>query len=370
MVGTKLIKLFLTFAAVASFVLIQSCVADEGQLGDISLPPGFSIEVYADVPYARSLALGDNGTVFVSNRRASSIYALIPADDGQPQVIELASDLQSPNGIAYLDGDLYVAEITRILRYRNVESRLHDMPDAEVLDVELPSERHHGWRYIGFGPDGKLYINIGAPCNLCDRDGFARIIRMNPDGSDRETYATGIRNSVGFTWHPETGQLWFTDNGRDMLGDDLPPDELNNAPVAGLHFGYPYCHAGEILDPEFGNGKSCADYTPPAQKLGPHVAPLGVKFYTGMEFPATYQGQIFIAEHGSWNRSKKIGYRVSLVRLQDGQPVAYEVFAEGWLQGQSVSGRPVDLLVLGDGSMLVSDDHAGKVYRIFYEGND
>ena len=370
MVGTQLRKLFVATVVAASLVAIQSCSADEGLLDDIRLPPGFIIEDYADVPYARSLALGDYGTVFVSNRRADSIYAIVPRADGLPEVIEILSGLATPNGIAFFEGDLYVAEINRILLYRDAESRLRDMPDAEQLDVDLPSEKHHGWRYIGFGPDDKLYVNIGAPCNLCDREGFGQIIRMNPDGTDRETFAKGIRNSVGFTWHPQTKDLWFTDNGRDMLGDDLPPDELNSAPRPGLHFGYPYCHAGYILDPEFGTGKHCADYVPPAQRLGPHVAPLGVKFYTGTEFPGEYQGQIFIAEHGSWNRSKKIGYRVSLVRLQGSQVVSYEVFAEGWLQGQTVTGRPVDLLVLDDGSMLVSDDHAGKIYRISYQEKD
>jgi glucose/arabinose dehydrogenase len=356
-------------AACWFFVLIQPCGADENQLSDIRLPPGFSIDIYADMPNARSLALADDGTVFVSNRRGNSIYAIISNDD-EREVIELASNLSTPNGIAYFDGDLYVAETSRVLRYRDVESRLRNMPDADVLDIELPTERYHGWRYIGFGPDRKLYISIGAPCNVCQRDGFARIIRMNPDGSEREVFATGIRNSVGFTWHPETQVLWFTDNGRDMLGDDRPPDELNHAPVAGLNFGFPYCHGGDILDPQFGGGKNCGDYAPPAQKLGPHVASLGVKFYTGVEFPVEYQGQIFIAEHGSWNRSKRIGYRVSLVRLRDGKAVGYEVFADGWLQGNSVSGRPVDLLVLDDGSMLVSDDHAGKIYRIRYREND
>jgi glucose/arabinose dehydrogenase len=243
---------------------------------------------------------------------------------------------------------------------------LNDTPVAEVLDIDLPSKKHHGWRYIGFGPDGKLYISIGMPCNICNEAGFGQIVRMNADGSERETYAEGVRNSVGFTWHPDSGHLWFTDNGRDMLGDDLPPDELNHASASGQHFGYPYCHAGEIVDPKLGEGKDCSDYRPPAQKLGPHVASLGVKFYTGDMFPAEYRGQVFIAEHGSWNRSKKSGYRITLVELEDGVPVSYEPFATGWLQGEAVSGRPVDLLVLPDGSMLLSDDHAGKLYRISY----
>lgn len=334
-------------------------------LEDIELPPGFVIEEYASVPNARSLALGDKGTIFVSNRSGKSVYAVVAEGDGT-RTIELLTGLKTPNGIAFHDGDLYVAETVRVTRYRDIETNLHHVPEAEILDIELPSERHHGWRYIGFGPDDKLYISIGAPCNICEEDGFGRIIRMNADGSGRELYAEGVRNSVGFTWHPETGDLWFTDNGRDMLGDDLPPDELNRATRPGQHFGFPYCHAGELLDPKLGPGKVCADYRPPAQKLGPHVAPLGVKFYTGEQFPAEYLGQIFIAEHGSWNRSKKIGYRITLVRLEDGVPASYEPFAKGWLQGESVSGRPVDLIVLEDGSMLVSDDNAGKIYRISY----
>ena len=333
---------------------------------DIVLPAGFAIEEYADVPNARSLALGADGTVFVSTRRGRSVYAVVPDGSGT-RTITLIDGLSTPNGIAFFDGDLYVAQIDRVLRYANIEANLRDVPEATVLDIDLPSKKHHGWRYIGFGHDGKLYISIGAPCNICEEEGFGRIVRMNPDGSGRETYATGIRNSVGLAWHPENGELWFTDNGRDMMGDDLPPGELNHASAIGQDFGFPYCHAGEILDPKFGTGKNCADYRAPAQKLGPHVAPLGLAFYSGDMFPAQYQNQIFIAEHGSWNRSKKIGYRVTLVRLENGVPVAYEPFATGWLQNESVSGRPVDVLVLADGSMLISDDHAGKIYRITYD---
>ena len=276
--------------------------------------------------------------------------------------------INTPNGIAIHDGDLYVAEIDRVYRFRNVEDNLESMPAGELLDVELPSDRSHGWRYIGFGPDGKLYISIGAPCNVCDKPGYAQIVRMNPDGSDREIYASGVRNSVGLTWHPETGELWFTDNGRDMMGDDIPPCELNHAPRKGLHFGFPYCHGGDVADPEYGKQRQCGDFTPPVQKLGPHVAPLGLRFYTGDMFPPEYRGQIFIAEHGSWNRSKKIGYRVTLVKLEGNRAVSYEPFAEGWLQNEQYSGRPVDVIVKDDGSLLVSDDYAGKIYRITYTG--
>ncbi|MGI9248333.1 MAG: PQQ-dependent sugar dehydrogenase, partial [Woeseiaceae bacterium] len=347
-------------------IAVLSLPLSASALEDIVLPPGFSIEEYADVPNARSLALGEHGTLFVANRKGQSVFAVVASDEGPARTIELTNEMNAPNGIAFHNGDLYVAEIDRVTRFAEIESNLESVPEGELLDIELPSKRHHGWRYIGFGPDNKLYISIGGPCNVCDEDGYARIVRMNPDGSGRETFASGIRNSVGFTWHPETDELWFTDNGRDMLGDNLPPDELNHAPTPDLHFGFPYCHAGEILDPKFGDGKDCADYTPPAQKLGPHVAALGVKFYTGNMFPSEYQGQMFIAEHGSWNRSKKIGYRITLVRLENGKAVSYEPFAHGWLQGESVSGRPVDLMVIGDGSMLVSDDLSGKIYRISY----
>jgi len=311
------------------------------------------------------MTLGDNGTVFVSTRRGRSVFAVVSSGEGT-QTIELLDGLKSPNGIAFHKGALYVAEIDRVTRYADIESRLHGVPEGELLNIDLPSEKHHGWRYIGFGPDDKLYISIGAPCNICEEDGFAQIIRMNADGSERETYAEGIRNSVGITWHPDTDELWFTDNGRDMLGDDLPPDELNHASDKGQHFGFPYCHAGELPDPKFGPGKNCADYRAPAQKLGPHVAALGLKFYTGDMFPPAYRGHIYIAEHGSWNRSKKIGYRISQVRLDNGVAVDYKPFVTGWLQNESVSGRPVDLLIMPDGSMLVSDDHAGKIYRISY----
>ena len=357
-----------TFSVVLFLLCSTSSVI--ASVDDIQLPPGFSIEEYADVPKARSLALGDRGTLFVSNRKGRSVYAVVEDDDGRTQTIELLDGMSTPNGIAYYDGDLYVAEIDRVYRYANVEDRLDDMPRAEVLDIDLPSNRSHGWRYIGFGPDGKLYISIGAPCNVCDELGYAQIIRVNPDGTERETFASGVRNSVGFTWHPETRDLWFTDNGRDMLGDDLPPCELNHAPRQGLHFGFPYCHGGDILDPKFGKDRDCANYTPPVQKLGPHVAPLGVKFYTGDMFPPEYRGQVFIAEHGSWNRSKKIGYRISLVRLDGDTAISYEPFAFGWLQGEQVSGRPVDLIVKQDGSLLVSDDQAGKIYRISHKMDD
>ncbi len=352
-----------TLMFLPAFALAQ----EQHDLTNINLPDGFTIEVWSDqVPNARSLALGANGTVFVATRRDGRVFALVPQENEPPTVYTIASELKMPNGVAFHDGSLYVADLTRILRFDEIESNLADVPEPQTVIDDLPDKTHHGWRYIGFGPDGKLYISIGTPCNVCERPGFGKIMRMNADGTEMETVAEGIRNSVGMTWHPESGELWFTDNGRDMLGDDIPPGELNNAPQAGLNFGFPYCHAGEISDPEFGDKHDCSEFTAPAQKLGPHVAPLGIRFYDGEMFPEEYRGQLFIAEHGSWNRSKKIGYRVSMVTMDDGTPTGYETFADGWLQGDSVSGRPVDLLILPDGSMLVSDDEPGVIYRIFY----
>ncbi len=359
-------KKFVLLAA-ALFVSSGLSAQSDVDLNSIDLPPGFSIEIWSDeVPNARSMALGDNGTVFVSTRRDGRVYALSARDDAAPTVFTLAKKLKMPNGIAFHEGDLYVAENHRIVRYPDIEANLESVPEPEVVIDDLPTESHHGWRYIDFGPDGKLYISIGAPCNVCDRDGFANISRMNPDGSEREVVASGIRNSVGFTWHPDSGELWFTDNGRDMLGDDVPPGELNHAPRDGLHFGFPFCHGDDIPDPDFGEQRSCSEFVPPAQKLGPHVAPLGMLFYTGEMFPADFNGQAMIAEHGSWNRSRKIGYRISMVRMARGRPAAYEVFADGWLLDEDVSGRPVDLLMLSDGSLLVSDDQNGLIYRISY----
>ncbi len=342
--------------------------------GEIRLPPGFKIGIYArDVPNARSMALSPNGTLFVGTRRAGNLYAVIDRnqDYQADEVLTLQRGMNAPNGVAFRDGALYVAEINRVLRYEDIEASLPNLPAPTLINDDYPSDGHHGWKFIRFGPDGRLYVPVGAPCNVCDTDGspYGKITSITPDGSDLQVYAEGVRNSVGFDWHPETGELWFTDNGRDMLGDDLPPDELNHAPQAGLHFGFPYCHGGTIPDPEFGGLRPCEAFTPPAQPLGPHVAALGMRFYTGDMFPEEYHNQIFIAEHGSWNRSVPIGYRLSLVRLEGNQAVSYEVFAEGWLEEDGQAwGRPVDVQLLPDGSMLVSDDQAGAIYRIWYEG--
>jgi glucose/arabinose dehydrogenase len=365
-----------TWAALATLALLAApALAADLQLDKLKAPPGFAVELWARVDNARQMALGrtdaNGGTLFVGSMQAGKVHAV--RFDGHYKVQStqvLASDLQLPVGVAYKDGQLYVSAVSRILRFDDVEHRLDKPGTPVVVTDKLPTETHHGWKFIAFGPDGKLYVPVGAPCNICEPDPqrYANILRMNADGSGAEVFARGVRNSVGFDWQPQTHELWFTDNGRDMLGDDAPPDELNHAPRAGMHFGYPYCHGGDIADPEFGLKRACNQFTPPAQKLGPHVASLGMRFYTGSMFPAAYRNQIFIAEHGSWNRSKKIGYRVSLVRLQDGKAVAYEPFVSGWLQGETNWGRPVDVLVLPDGSLLVSDDFAGAIYRVTYSG--
>ncbi len=361
--------------ALAFALSAASVAAADLPLASIKLPPGFSIEVWALVKNAREMALGrhdaQGGTLFVASMQAGKVHAVSFGPGYKAgEVKTIASGLQLPAGVAYRDGSLYVSAVSRILRYDDIEKRLDKPAVPVVITDRLPAETHHGWKFIAFGPDGKLYVPVGAPCNICEPDPrrYANILRMNADGSGAEVYASGVRNSVGFDWQPETGELWFTDNGRDLLGDDSPPDELNHAPRAGLNFGYPYCHGGDLPDPEFGGRRACAEYTAPAQKLGPHVAALGMRFYTGSMFPPEYRKQIFIAEHGSWNRSKKIGYRVTLVRLQGGRAVAYETFASGWLQGETAWGRPSDVLVLPDGSLLVADDYAGAIYRISYRG--
>ena len=361
---------------VATVVLVVGAACASAQnsslpLSQIKLPPGFTIDVYATgVDNARQMAMSPSGILFVGSRGAGKVYAVLDSnkDNRADRVVTIASGLTMPSGIAFRDGALYVAEISRVIRFDGVESRLDNPPQPVVVNSSLPSDRHHGWKFIGFGPDGLLYVPIGAPCNICERkDPYASIARMKPDGSGLEVFARGVRNTVGFDWQPGTGALWFTDNGRDMLGDDVPNDELNRAPKPGMHFGYPYCHAGSVADPEFGAGHSCSDYTPPAQKLGPHVAAIGMRFYTGTMFPAEYRNQMFIAEHGSWNRSTPIGYRISVVKVQGENAVSYETFAEGWLQGAKPWGRPADVLVTPDGALLIADDQADVIYRVSYQ---
>ena len=339
-------------------------------LSSIKLPAGFKIEVFAEVPDARQMALSPSGTLYVGNKDGNSVYAVkdTNGDHKADKRWVIAKGLNMPNGVAFHEGDLYIAEVSRISKLPGIESHLDNPPKPVTVNDDYPTETHHGWKYIAFGPDGKLYVPVGAPCNICERKEniYASITRINKDGSGREVYASGIRNSVGFTWHPETKALWFTDNGRDRLGDDIPSCELNVATKAGMHFGYPYCHEGTIADKEFGNKRPCSEFIPPAAKLGAHVAPLGLKFYTGSMFPASYKNQLFVAEHGSWDRSKKSGYIVALVKVSNDKATGHEVFASGWLNNdtQKVWGRPVDVLMMPDGSMLVSDDQAGVVYRI------
>lgn len=354
--------------------LVLAAPADALPVERIKLPPGFRIEVWARVEQPREMALGRHGTLFVGSLKKGGTHA-IPFDEqyraGTP--VSLPSDLAMPVGVAFRDGALYASGIDRVVRWDGIEDRLGQPPAPVVVSDDFPSDKHHGWKFIAFGPDGKLYVPVGAPCNICEPDPgrYANIQRMSPDGSGREVFARGVRNTVGFDWHPVTGELWFTDNGRDRLGDDVPPDELNHAGRAGLHFGYPYCHGGTVADPEFGSKHACAEFTPPAQTLGAHVAAIGMRFYTGRQFPPPYRNQIFIAEHGSWNRSEKAGYRVTLVRLQGNRAISYEPFATGWLQPDgTVWGRPADVLVLPDGSLLVSDDLAGAIYRISYHGGN
>jgi glucose/arabinose dehydrogenase len=275
-----------------------------------------------------------------------------------------------PSGIAFRDGDLYIGAVSRILVLRDIENHLDAPPKPEVVTDQLPDKTHHGWKFLGFGPDGRLYVPIGAPCNICDPGSdFAKIISMTPDGGDWRDVALGVRNSVGFDWQPGTGELWFTDNGRDLLGDDLPSDELNRVARAGEHFGYPYCHQGDTPDPEFGKGKDCADYAPPAAKLGPHVAAIGMRFYTGTMFPPAYRGAAIVAEHGSWNRSKKSGYRVVAVHVDGARVTGEETLIGGFLRDERARGRPADVLVMPDGALLVSDDQTGTVYRLTYSAD-
>lgn len=363
-----------------SLLFITACMnsalkkTDKPVLPDIKLPEGFRIEIFAEnVNNARSMVMGDKGTLFVGTRGAGNVYAIVDEDkDGKAdKQYTISQGLYMPNGVAFKDGALYVAEVDKIWRFDNIEDNLETPPQKVLVSDKLPSDRHHGWKYIAFGPDGKLYVPVGAPCNICDdhkkSPQYSSITRMNADGSDHEVYAHGIRNTVGFTWHPQTSDMWFTDNGRDMMGNDMPPDELNRADKAGMNFGYPYCHGGDIADPEFGEEHNCSEFTPPVQKLGPHVAALGVKFYTGSMFPADYKGDILIAEHGSWNRDEPIGYRIMRVKLNGNEAVSYKPFAEGWLKNGEAWGRPVDILQLEDGSVLVSDDHANTIYRIVYQ---
>jgi glucose/arabinose dehydrogenase len=344
----------------------------EAVLKQLHLPYGFKISIFADdVPNARQMALGEHGVVFVGSREGY-VYALKDSNgDGfADQRYTLAKELYLPNGVAYKGGALYVAEVNRIIRFDEIETQLENPPAPKVVFDQLPSDKHHGWKYLRFGPDGKLYSGVGAPCNVCDpeQEIYASLFRINADGSGFQILANGIRNTVGFDWEPSTHHLFFNDNGRDNLGDDVPPDELNQWTGSKEHYGFPFCHGGTIADREFAGKMKCGQFKAPIWNYKAHIAPLGMRFYTGQQFPEQYYKQLFVAQHGSWNRSVPQGYRVALIKFSGGEPFSEQAFVSGWLtpSGQ-VLGRPVDILQLANGSLLVSDDKLGVIYKIEYK---
>ncbi len=370
-IKTILLALFLINPSLA-FALQNS---HQNIIKQLHVPAGFTLSIFADnLPNARSLALGDNGTVFVGTGSEGSVYAVQDSNsDGvADKSYVIASHLYMPNGVAYRDDSLYVAEVNRIIRFDRITQQLANPPKPVVVYDQFPSEQHHGWKYLRFGPDNKLYTTVGAPCNICEPEQpiYSSLVRLNADGSGFEILARGIRSSVGFDWQPETNALYFTDNGRDYLGDDMPPDELNQWTTTGEHFGFPYCHGGDIPDPEFGADKKCRQFTAPVWKFKAHMAPLGLRFYRGKQFSVEYKNQLFVAEHGSWNRSEPQGYRVVSVKFKQGKPVSEQVFIDGWLtKDGKVLGRPVDILEMPDGSLLISDDKLGVIYSVEYKGN-
>ena len=350
--------------------ILTGRMASELPVDKLKVPPGFKVEVWADgIPEARSLALGDKGTVFVSNRNLKDVYA-VTDQGGKRTVTKVLKGLNSPNGVAFANGTLYVAERDRITAYEGIEDKLANPPAARVVidNLDPTQQAGHFWKFLAMGPDGKLYYNVGSPGNIVMPAYYqATINRVDPRTGVTEIYARGVRNSVGFDWDPRTKELWFTNHARDWISDDLPHDTLHHAATKGMNFGYPFCHQGNLPDPEFGWGKSCDDYVKPAALLGPHAGSLGLKFYTGKMFPSKYQGAMFIAVHGPWNRTKK--YNGVYVAWPEANGKArVEPFMTGFVENNSYLGRPVDFLVMKDGSLLVSDDHAGAIYRISYGG--
>src|SRR3984957_7980898 len=345
-----------------------AAAVDKLPTAKFKLPPGFNIEVYAaGMANARSLAVSDKGTVFVGSRLVDKVYAIVNKD-GKRSVKVVASGLYRPNGVAFHDGTLYIAELSKISKIEKIDDVIDNPPKPTVIYDNLPKDEAHGWKFIGIGPDNKLYIPVGQPGNnVLHDDAHGQIRRINLDGSGAEVVALGVRNSVGFDWRPETRQLYFTDNGRDWMSEDVPEDKLNRLSKVGEDFGVPYCYQGNIPDPEFGWGHSCSDYTPPVTLMGPHTAALGMRFYTGSMFPKGYKDAIIVARHGSWNRSKKAGGDVVVVKLnKDGSFKSMEPLITGFLENNNYIGRPVDVLPMKDGSVLVSDDWNGAVYRITY----
>jgi glucose/arabinose dehydrogenase len=342
--------------------------ADKLPTPQLKVPSGFNVEVFVSgLADARSLRIGDKGTVFVSNRTRDKVYALVDKN-GKREAKVIASGLDRPNGLVFHNGTLYIAEGTKVSKLEKIEDTIDNPPKPVAIYSEFPDHRSHGWKFMALGPDNKLYINVGAPCNICiPPEANSQIRRINLDGSGSEAYVRGVRNSVGFDWHPVTKELYFTDNGRDWLSEELPNDELNRVTKMGQHFGYPYCHQGDIPDNEFGWGRSCSEFEKPVAKLGPHTAALGMRFYTGTMFPQKYRNGIFVARHGSWNKSNKIGGDVIFVTLnKDGSVKSWEPFMTGFLKDNNYVGRPVDVQMMKDGSLLVSDDYAGAVYRVSY----
>jgi len=341
-------------------------------LSKIQLPEGFEISIYArDVSNARSLALSENNVLYAGSRRGGKVHAIIDTngDSIGDEVKIIAEGLNNPNGVAIKNGDLYVAEVSRILRFSDIDNNINENPKYTVVTDKYPSEGHHGWKFIRFGPDGKLYVPVGAPCNTCEPDAnHAIITRINDDGSNKEVFVKGVRNTVGFDWQPTTKQFWFTDNGRDMFGDDTPPEELNRVTAVGEHFGFPYRYGKTVVDSEYTTDKRAEDFSPPQMEFPAHSAGLGMRFYTGNSFPSEYKNDIFIAYHGSWNRSEPQGYYIMRVDMEEGEIKNHELFASGWLIDEKYWGRPVDIEIMADGSMLVSDDHANVIYRIQHTG--
>lgn len=345
----------------------------EAVLQQLHLPYGFSISIFAeDVPGARQMAVGERGVVFVGTL-SGAVYALEDKDgDGVAERrYTIANNLYMPNGVAYKSGALFVAEVNRISRYGEIESSLENPPAAELVFDKLPGDKQHGWKYLRFGPDGKLYSSIGAPCNVCDPEqnsNYASLFRVNTDGSGFELLARGVRNSVGFDWEPRTHHLFFNDNGRDYMGDDLPPDELNQWTGSNIHYGYPYCYGANSPDPEWVGDRKCGSYHAPVWLYKAHVAPLGMRFYTSSQFPEQYYKQLFVAEHGSWNRSQPQGYQVSMIRFSNSEPINEQAFISGWLTPKGeVLGRPVDVIQTASGSLLISDDKLGVIYKVEYK---
>ena len=370
-----------TIALAALITLATSAQADlNSDLKRVQLPPGFDISLYAEgMTNPRQMVIGDKGTLFVGSRISKNVYAIVDSDGdfkgdqlytimNENTVFSDGTKPVMPSELAFKDGSLYVAAVSHILRFDDFESKLDSPGVPTIVTSAFPTAKHHGWKSIEFGPDGKLYVPVGAPCNTCpEKDNIMLISRMDPDGSNIEVVARGVRNTVGFDWHPKTGDLWFTDNGVDGLGDDMPADELNRVSYVGEHFGFPYVHQGDPPDQRYGRDKSVNDYTAPAQKLVSHAGALGLLFYTGKMFPEEYKDLIFIAEHGSWNSSKKHGYRIMTVREVDGKGVEYKPFASGFMENEQAWGRPCDIILMDDGSMLMSDTETGAVYRITYK---